>query len=148
MSDRYWTVTVRIPKPTRRWFKMSLRRLLLVVVILGAGLGFAGRYWQRRYIENQYKLRTYRITKYDLNPASPNANRILQSLMTRIESELAPATWRNAGGYGSMQFNPTGYSLTVRQKEEILEQIDKLITEEFANLRTENRISGIQGLPR
>jgi hypothetical protein len=51
-----------------------------------------------------------------------------EQIMELIRTTVAPKTWREAGGHGTMEYSPRGLALVIRQHQDVHEEIHELLT--------------------
>jgi hypothetical protein len=120
MDSPYWTITIRLPKPNRRWIRYHLRTFLLMALIAGILAGLYGSSVRRRMEARKYISFTYDVSDLlgppsSAEPAQPDWERLL----SEIKATVAPSTWEEEGGLGTIQCFKSNLAIVVRQKEAV-----------------------------
>lgn len=138
MDNAYWTIAVRIPKPTRRWLQLSLLKLFVLVILVGAIVGPTGRYLTRKFIAATYHDRSYDVKGFFVDPniepnIGPNRYQEFSDLIGDLETTIAPHTWERSGGFGKITFNPANFMLIVRQQESVHRELESVLVKACAS---------------
>lgn len=122
MDDSCWTITIRIPKPKRRWFRYSLRVLFGFVLIAGIIAGVTGLYVRQRLEEREYFAATYFVGDVLGQRVQTGTNGpAYAALIQEIRDSVAPNTWESVGGLGTIRQFAGNSSLVVSQKKAVHE---------------------------
>ena len=131
-SDSHFTLTVRIPKPSRRWLRVSLRTFLVLAFLATVVLGLWGRRVRESMEQAKYSDRVYSVGSLVSKTSGPE----YESLMAEIKA-IEPHTW--GPSRGTIQAFPTHLAIVVSQTEEVHDKIAQLLAESRARFEEEAR---------
>lgn len=121
-------VTIRVPRPNRRWLQIGLKAFLICSLLAGVILGYYGRWWRTHAVETY--VQTYDVADLVV-PKAPTAYVAsdFELLIQQINERVAPDSWTGNGGPGAIRAFPTNVTLVVTQSSDVHKELAQFLNE-------------------
>src|SRR5438270_14037973 len=107
----------------RMALKVTLALICAIPAVVDAGPGKRGELAKSKFTQVVYPVADLIVPLDGIETGEKPGRTLEERLMVLIKATVAPASWKESGGCGHVQYYPLGMALVVNQAREVQEEV-------------------------